>query len=201
MCKQHATFMQRMCYSQQAPAACTVVIFADSKVTSISETGVNSIVTSATAKIGALSTRQACTRCCCFVVGSWHRPAFHQQVPYTWSGCILRRHLQTSWGMSTSQPSHNTGASKGTTAGLSGHVAAVWGRSGSFDVSLPTDKLAASRRHDVDQRPVVLVNCGSFNPPTIMHLRMFDVAAQVLRKASTLAHCIATQSNHNSQGS
>lgn len=33
------------------------------------------------------------------------------------------------------------------------------------------------------QRPqAVLVACGSFNPPTIMHLRMFDLAAHHLRQ-------------------
>lgn len=29
---------------------------------------------------------------------------------------------------------------------------------------------------------VVLVACGSYNPPTLMHLRMFDVAADALRE-------------------
>lgn len=29
--------------------------------------------------------------------------------------------------------------------------------------------------------PVLLVACGSFNPPTIMHLRMFELAADALR--------------------
>jgi nicotinic acid mononucleotide adenylyltransferase len=28
----------------------------------------------------------------------------------------------------------------------------------------------------------VLVSCGSFNPPTIMHLRMFELAADALHK-------------------
>ena len=60
----------------------------------------------------------------------------------------------------------------------------MWGTSGTVDVPLPTDKLSASMPHDIDHHPVVLVNCGSFNPPTIMHLRMFDVAAQVLEKVT-----------------
>ena len=29
---------------------------------------------------------------------------------------------------------------------------------------------------------VVLVACGSFNPPTVMHIKMFDLAASALRK-------------------
>ena len=29
---------------------------------------------------------------------------------------------------------------------------------------------------------MVLLSCGSFNPPTIMHLRMFELAADALRK-------------------
>ena len=61
-------------------------------------------------------------------------------------------------------------------------MTAIQGSSASTDVPLPADKLSPSLPLDVDQKPVVLVNCGSFNPPTIMHLRMFDVAAQVLRK-------------------
>ena len=61
-------------------------------------------------------------------------------------------------------------------------MTAIQGSSASTDVPLPADKLSPSLPSDVDQKPVVLVNCGSFNPPTIMHLRMFDVAAQVLRK-------------------
>ena len=52
-----------------------------------------------------------------------------------------------------------------------------------MDVPLPKDKLeedwlAAGRQ----QSPVVLVSCGSFNPPTIMHLRMFDLATQALQE-------------------
>ncbi len=61
-------------------------------------------------------------------------------------------------------------------------MTAIQGSSASTDVPLPADKLSPSLTLDVDQKPVVLVNCGSFNPPTIMHLRMFDLAAQVLRK-------------------
>ncbi|KAL3141122.1 hypothetical protein ABBQ38_003475 [Trebouxia sp. C0009 RCD-2024] len=83
----------------------------------------------------------------------------------------------------SAKPIHSAGVPQGTSAGLGGNVAALWGSAGVVDVALPTDKLLISRVHDVDHRPVVLVNCGSFNPPTIMHLRMFDVAAQVLRKA------------------
>ena len=30
------------------------------------------------------------------------------------------------------------------------------------------------------RRPVVLVACGSFNPPTLAHLRMFDLAEHAL---------------------
>ena len=37
---------------------------------------------------------------------------------------------------------------------------------------------------------MVLVSCGSFNPPSIMHLRMFELAADALRKAS---RCLTQQ--------
>ena len=51
------------------------------------------------------------------------------------------------------------------------------------DVPLPLDKLAEDWLATGDHpSPVVLVSCGSFNPPTIMHLRMFDLATQALRE-------------------
>ncbi len=80
------------------------------------------------------------------------------------------------------QAQRESGAPQSTAAGLWGYVTAMWGTSGTADVLLPTEKLSASLQATTGQQAVVLVNCGSFNPPTIMHLRMFDVAAQVLRK-------------------
>lgn len=65
---------------------------------------------------------------------------------------------------------------------------AVWADTGTVDVSLPTDKLKASLQrpdNNSEFEPVVLLNCGSFNPPTIMHLRMLDLGAQVMRKVIT----------------
>jgi len=32
---------------------------------------------------------------------------------------------------------------------------------------------------------VLLLACGSFNPPTLMHLRMFEVAKDTLRRLGT----------------
>ena len=51
--------------------------------------------------------------------------------------------------------------------------------------SLPTDKLCCKRGgHQPGRpyRPVVLLSCGSFNPPTNAHLRMFELAAQALQQ-------------------
>lgn len=45
------------------------------------------------------------------------------------------------------------------------------------------EKDAAERQRNLLRRPVVLVACGSFNPPTIAHLRMFRVAEEALRRA------------------
>lgn len=62
---------------------------------------------------------------------------------------------------------------------------AVWASGSTVDVQLPTDKLSPSLQpHDskAELAPVVLLNCGSFNPPTIMHLRMLDLGAQVTQK-------------------
>lgn len=36
---------------------------------------------------------------------------------------------------------------------------------------------------------MVLLTCGSFNPPTIMHLRMFELAADALRRVRRAASC------------
>ena len=38
------------------------------------------------------------------------------------------------------------------------------------------------RRSGAARQPVVLLACGSFNPPTIAHLRMFELAADTLRE-------------------
>ncbi|EIE20283.1 Nucleotidylyl transferase [Coccomyxa subellipsoidea C-169] len=71
----------------------------------------------------------------------------------------------------------------------------AWGRSllgvsqtSSLEVPtvLPTDKLTCKRRNHqpgTTYKPVVLLSCGSFNPPTYAHLRMFELAAQELTKA------------------
>ena len=53
------------------------------------------------------------------------------------------------------------------------------------DVRLPVDKLALPVKPSgggTAPKPVVLVSCGSFNPPTVMHLRMFELAAHGLEK-------------------
>ena len=66
---------------------------------------------------------------------------------------------------------------------------AAWGDAGIVDVQLPTDKLISFQPDgsNADIDPVVLVNCGSFNPPTIMHLRMLDLGAQVMRQVLPLS--------------
>ncbi|KAF8116940.1 hypothetical protein N665_0014s0196 [Sinapis alba] len=49
-----------------------------------------------------------------------------------------------------------------------------------MDVSLPVDKLSPGSQPE-DKTCVVLVATGSFNPPTFMHLRMFELARDALR--------------------
>ncbi|CAH8392208.1 unnamed protein product [Eruca vesicaria subsp. sativa] len=56
-----------------------------------------------------------------------------------------------------------------------------------MDVSLPVDKLSKPEsitklvlEFDLDKTCVVLVATGSFNPPTFMHLRMFEMARDAL---------------------
>lgn len=53
---------------------------------------------------------------------------------------------------------------------------------GNLPAALPTDKLACHQHVAAPRRPVVLLSCGSFNPPTVMHLRMFDLATAGLAK-------------------
>jgi len=54
------------------------------------------------------------------------------------------------------------------------------------DVPLPADKLRGCEdARDARRRPVVLVACGSFNPPTVAHLRMFDLAEHALAQVGT----------------
>ncbi|XP_048608281.1 LOW QUALITY PROTEIN: nicotinamide/nicotinic acid mononucleotide adenylyltransferase [Brassica napus] len=48
-----------------------------------------------------------------------------------------------------------------------------------MDVSLPVDKLTIGSQSK-DKTCVVLVATGSFNPPTFMHLRMFELARDAL---------------------
>ncbi|VVA33676.1 PREDICTED: nicotinamide/nicotinic acid [Prunus dulcis] len=51
-----------------------------------------------------------------------------------------------------------------------------------MDIPLPLSKLAQHlvNRDDKDKKYVVLVATGSFNPPTYMHLRMFELARDAL---------------------
>lgn len=50
-------------------------------------------------------------------------------------------------------------------------------------IPLPLDKLSFGSHNDFSkQNFVVLVSTGSFNPPTYMHLRMFELAKDALRE-------------------
>ena len=46
-----------------------------------------------------------------------------------------------------------------------------------------------------DQR-VILVLCGSFNPPTAMHLSMFEVATSELRKVQSPSYYKSQRPKH-----
>eukprot|EP00983_Pelagomonas_calceolata_P085759 1156622-Pelagomonas_calceolata.AAC.2 len=48
--------------------------------------------------------------------------------------------------------------------------------------AFPTHKLSHSTHAKQPSRPVVLVGCGSYNPPTVMHMRMFELANDELLK-------------------
>ncbi|XP_065862658.1 nicotinamide/nicotinic acid mononucleotide adenylyltransferase isoform X2 [Euphorbia lathyris] len=59
-----------------------------------------------------------------------------------------------------------------------------------MDLELPMDKVSfgESSIHDGDKINVVLVATGSFNPPTLMHLRMFELARDALNSEG---YCVA----------
>ena len=57
----------------------------------------------------------------------------------------------------------------------------------SVDVELPLEKLVCKLPKAPNRgpyKPVVLVSCGSFNPPTVMHLRMFELAKDHLTQVT-----------------
>jgi hypothetical protein len=58
--------------------------------------------------------------------------------------------------------------------------------------------LALSSPPDVaaSQPAVVLLSCGSFNPPTMMHMRMFDLAAHTLRQVKAVPPCMVASKSH-----
>ncbi|KAE8667047.1 Nicotinamide/nicotinic acid mononucleotide adenylyltransferase [Hibiscus syriacus] len=49
-----------------------------------------------------------------------------------------------------------------------------------MEIPLPLDKLSLPSENNEDKIYVVLVATGSFNPPTLMHLRMFELARDTL---------------------
>lgn len=84
---------------------------------------------------------------------------------------------------SEQQPRENHGHDDGAS-----HEKRVWGRlkdkamsfkSKDVEVDLPMDKLACHRVvSDGESQAVVLVACGSFNPPTLAHLRVLELVRQ-----------------------
>ena len=84
------------------------------------------------------------------------------------------------------------------TAAVSGHHRAqASAGQASSPVSIPVDKLACHKSATgAPARPCVLVACGSFNPPTSMHLRMFDVARGHLQQARQAAASHPAQNRH-----
>jgi len=54
---------------------------------------------------------------------------------------------------------------------------------------LPTHKLSYNCRASQPSQPVVIVGCGSYNPPSVMHMRMFELANDELSKVCTAAAC------------
>lgn len=128
------------------------------------------------AKIGP-DIKQHLLRACCSAV-----------VARGWPGLVSFRinrryhHCRAIRMQAVSQPEEASRTLESTFTGSWASVTAHWGNAETTDVSLPTNKLSESVTSDTEQQPVVLLNCGSFNPPTIMHLRMLEVAAQALRK-------------------
>ncbi|PSC73874.1 nicotinamide mononucleotide adenylyltransferase [Micractinium conductrix] len=62
-----------------------------------------------------------------------------------------------------------------------------WQKGAPTEAALPADKLKChlppGGYNQERYHPVVLVSCGSFNPPTFMHLRMLELAQQAMAQA------------------
>jgi hypothetical protein len=65
---------------------------------------------------------------------------------------------------------------------------------GSLPVDLPTDKLSCKVASQPPRTPCVLVSAGSFNPPTYMHLRVCEVAAQELAQVRLVFRRVPSRS-------
>ena len=118
--------------------------------------------------------------CCCDPEGkgsdmgvSFDSTPFHDHA--SWCRCIT--------GALTLHNAPTTTWEKGVPAAL--RCSASSQTSSVAIAPLPIDRLSCKRgahQHGRPYRPVVLLSCGSFNPPTVAHLRMFELAAHALGK-------------------
>ena len=99
---------------------------------------------------------------------------------------VFRNHKNNKSQPVHPHSAHHFQPARSSTTAMWSYVTTMWGSSGTTDVPLPTDKLCCDLPVDTKKDAVILLNCGSFNPPTIMHLRMLDVAAQVLRQVRSV---------------
>ena len=51
-----------------------------------------------------------------------------------------------------------------------------------FEKSFPTDKLQVPQNPDPKAKYIVLVECGSFSPPTLAHLRLFEICRDAAKE-------------------
>ncbi|KAF8065612.1 nicotinamide/nicotinic acid mononucleotide adenylyltransferase [Scenedesmus sp. PABB004] len=79
------------------------------------------------------------------------------------------------------------GAAAAAAAAAAGLAATAAADAADAGEALPTDKLACHLAAAPPRTPAVLVACGSFNPPTAAHLRMFDLAVAALAQVALRA--------------
>ncbi len=60
-------------------------------------------------------------------------------------------------------------------------------RGASSSANMPADEPHEGQSEGMaagEKQPIILLSCGSFNPPTVMHLRMFDLARYALQEVN-----------------
>ena len=95
--------------------------------------------------------------------------------------CIPGRHILKN---TSTNYRRNTYTNRSTFEGLAcscvNSTSNIMNKSSDLHDDIPTHKLRKFTSIQLDQTPVILLACGSFNPPHHVHLKMFDCAKEAL---------------------